>query len=159
MEGAATMVVDGMVVGQDYLEGLNVFDIDQVDLIKGVAASIFGMRGDGGAIVIFTKDGKTGYRDCLPYNPPPYAKSIMPLGIQSPIEFYVPQYKTPQPDVNPKPDLRTTIHRQPVLQTDANGKASFEFYTADADSSYTILIEGITPDGKIIHRKKKIERR
>jgi uncharacterized protein YfaS (alpha-2-macroglobulin family) len=69
------------------------------------------------------------------------------------------KYGGTQPESGNTPDLRTTIHWQPVLQTDANGKTSFECYTADAGSSYTILVEGITSDGKIIHQEKKIERR
>ncbi|MDR1116166.1 MAG: carboxypeptidase regulatory-like domain-containing protein [Tannerella sp.] len=84
----------------------------------------------------------------------PYIKYFMPLGFQRPSEFYVPKYDTPEK--NTKPDLRTTIHWQPNLTTDEEGKASFSFYTADAPSTYTVVIEGMAEDGKIVYQRDKI---
>ena len=57
------------------------------------------------------------------------------------------------------PDLRTTIHWQPVVQTDDAGVASFEFYTADDPASYTVKIEGLADDGNIISYEGKLWRR
>ena len=56
-------------------------------------------------------------------------------------------------------DMRTTIHWQPVIKTDSSGVASFDFYTADEPTSYTVAIEGLTEDGKIIRKEEKIRRR
>jgi hypothetical protein len=84
----------------------------------------------------------------------PHVKSVMPLGFQRPAGFYAPQYDTPAQ--NQKPDLRTTIHWQPSITTDEDGKASFSFYTADTPSTYTVTIEGMTADGKIVYRKDQI---
>ncbi|MDR2037341.1 MAG: carboxypeptidase regulatory-like domain-containing protein [Bacteroidales bacterium] len=84
----------------------------------------------------------------------PYIKYFMPLGFQKPSEFYVPEYDTPIK--NAKPDLRTTIHWQSNLTTDEEGKASFSFYTADDPSTYTVVIEGMTEDGKIVYQRDKI---
>jgi len=42
------------------------------------------------------------------------------------------------------------------VKADPLGVASFEFYTADEQTSYTMVIEGLTADGKIIHRKKTL---
>ena len=44
----------------------------------------------------------------------------------------------------------TTIHWQPVVQTDCFWVASFDFYTASEQISYTIVIEGLADDGSII---------
>ncbi len=84
----------------------------------------------------------------------PYIKYFMPLGFQKPSEFYAPEYDTPEK--NTKPDLRTTINWQPNLTTDEEGKASFSFYTADVPSTYTVVIEGITENGKIVYQRDKI---
>ena len=52
----------------------------------------------------------------------------------------------------------TTIHWQPVVQTDSQGVTSFEFYTADEPTTYTVIIEGLTVDGRIIHHERKLWR-
>jgi hypothetical protein len=154
--GQPALMVDGIFVEKDYIDAMNINDIAQVDLLKGVNASIFGMRGAGGIIAFFTKDGKSGRLQSP--NPPPYARTVMPLGIQRPAEFYAPGYDTRQPKAGGKPDVRKTVYWQPVLRTGADGKAAFEFYTSDTDSSCTVVIEGISSSGKIIRQKKKIGR-
>ena len=83
-----------------------------------------------------------------------FTKRIMPLGFQKPAEFYAPKYD--QPNQNIKPDLRTTIHWQPNLTTNEEGKASFKFYTADTPSTYTVVIEGVTDDGKVVYKRDKV---
>ena len=88
-----------------------------------------------------------------------HVKMLMPLGYQKPAEFYAPKYDTPGARDYGIPDLRTTIHWQPKVQTDDTGRAAFDFYTADAESNYTVVIEGVTDNGKIIYKKGKIERK
>ncbi|MFA6247145.1 MAG: hypothetical protein WC615_09390 [Mucilaginibacter sp.] len=55
-------------------------------------------------------------------------------------QFYKPRYtvnNTYDNQVN-----RTTIHWEPSLITDENGKATLSFYTADKPSTYTVNLEG-----------------
>jgi len=66
------------------------------------------------------------------------------------------KYDTPEKRDAQTPDLRTTIHWQPVVQTDSLGEASFEFYTADEKTSYMVVIEGLANDGKIIGQEVKL---
>ena len=80
----------------------------------------------------------------------------MPLGYQQPVAFYAPQYDTPEKRNAQTSDLRTTIHWQPVVQADNTGSASFEFYTADEQTSYTVIIEGLSDDGRIMRQEEKI---
>ena len=47
-------------------------------------------------------------------------------------------------------------YQQPVVQTNHRGVASFEFYTADETTSYTVIIEGLAHDGAIIWKKEKL---
>jgi hypothetical protein len=75
-----------------------------------------------------------------------------------PAEFYAPKYDQPEALNQPNPDLRTTIDWEPNVKTDSTGVASFSFYTADSETSYSVIIEGITSNGKIIHQEGKIMR-
>ncbi|MDR2039847.1 MAG: Plug domain-containing protein, partial [Bacteroidales bacterium] len=138
-------------------------DIAQVDLLSGSAAATFviphpkrydgdysdlGQPSPSHVISITTRRGTFNAKET------PYIKPVIPLGFQKPVEFYAPKYDTSTG--NPKPDLRTTIHWQPNITTDEYGKASFSFYTADTPSTYTVVIEGMTEDGKMIYKRDQI---
>jgi len=131
----------------DILKMLNINDIGKIDVLKdAVNTSIYGMRGGNGVIVIYTKRGEVN--SPLPsFN----IKSLTPLGYQLPIEFYSPKYDTQASLNSPTPDLRTTIFWKPNVITDEEGYAKLDFYTADDPSTYSVIIEGVSDDGKLIH--------
>ena len=119
--------------------------------MKGPEVASFGVNSTGGVIVITTKRGKEN----KPI-PSPHVKTLSPLGYQQPVEFYAPKYDTPGKRNAAGADFRTTIHWQPVVQINSEGKAAFEFYTADEQTSYTVIIEGISVDGRIIRMERKL---
>ena len=59
--------------------------------------------------------------------------------------FYTPVHVSPADDR--KPDLRTTIHWEPMLVTDENGKATVSYYNADPKTSIRVTIEGLSDKG------------
>jgi hypothetical protein len=151
----ALLIVDGVPCHISYLNMLSVHDIAQIDLLKSaINTSIFGLQGGGGVISIHTKIG--GHSSAISTNPF-HIKTITPLGYQQPAEFYAPKYETALERSHPKPDLRTTIHWQPVVNLNNSGEAMFEFYTADETASYTVTIEGVGSDGEIIQKTGKIK--
>jgi len=131
----------------DILNMLNINDIGKIDILKNVSnTAMYGMRGGNGVIVIYTKRGEI-------YSPLPSfnIKQLSPLGYQLPVEFYSPKYDTQESINNPKPDLRTTIYWKPDVLTDSEGNAELDFYTADDPGTYSIIIDGVSEDGKLIH--------
>ena len=46
-----------------------------------------------------------------------------------------------------KPDMRTTIHWEPMLVTDENGKATVSFYNAEPQTSVRVTVEGLSDKG------------
>jgi len=148
------LLIDDMTMPMiEMLDMIDVFNIAQIDVLKGGEAARFGMRGFGGAISVTTKSRTGTFISELPKF---HIRAYTPLGYQHPVEFYAPQYDTPEKrDAQPS-DLRTTIHWQPVVQTDDKGSASFEFYTADEQTSYTVIIEGLSDDGRIMRQEEKI---
>ena len=142
------------------LDMILIDNIVQIDVLKGGQVAIFGSRGMNGVISIYTKRADTDQPIAM--DSPSllfHIKSVLPLGYQKPIEFYAPKYDTPEKRNAQAPDLRTTIHWQPVVQTDSAGVASFEFYTADEQTSYTVVVEGLTDEGKIIRQERKLWRK
>ena len=55
------------------------------------------------------------------------------------------------------PDLRSTIFWKPDLILSEDGAVSFDFYTSDFPTTYSVVIEGISDDGIIIRQVEKIE--
>ena len=81
----------------------------------------------------------------------------MPLGYQEQAEFYSPRYETEESREIGPPDLRTTIYWNPDVKVSADGVASFDFYTADSPSDYSVVIEGITEDGMLIRSRSTLK--
>jgi len=77
----------------------------------------------------------------------PSITNITRTGFNKSREFYSPKYDKPE-DMS-MPDLRTTIYWNPYVNTDANGKASFDFFNADAPGNYRVVIEGINAAGQL----------
>jgi hypothetical protein len=54
-------------------------------------------------------------------------------------------------------DLRSTIHWEPNLITDENGKATVSFFSADKPADYTVIMEGTDLEGNIGYGRQKIK--
>jgi hypothetical protein len=99
-------------------------------------------------ITVTTRSGNSYYTRTSPnvvaYRPVPYC---------FPRQFYRPRYTvnsaTP---VEPRP----TIHWEPNLITDKNGKATLSFYAADKPGTYTVTIEGTDMNGNFGYQMSKI---
>ena len=83
---------------------------------------------------------------------------ITPLGYQVSKEFYSPAYETPEQQNEEKPDLRTTVYWNPDVRSNDEGDAEMLFYAADAETIYTVTVEGITDEGVLIRKTEKIKR-
>jgi len=153
--GAPLVVIDDMpyTAGdgesvEDILNMLDINDIAKIDVLKDISnTAIYGSRGGNGVIVVYTKKGEINTASRPSFN----IKQVMPLGYQLPVEFYSPKYDTQASISDPKPDFRTTIYWNPNVITDENGNAKLDFYTADDPATYSVIIEGINDEGKLIH--------
>ncbi|MDR2562602.1 MAG: TonB-dependent receptor plug domain-containing protein [Prevotellaceae bacterium] len=141
-------VIDDVIWEDFNIDGINVYDIDRIEVMKGAEAAIFGSRGAGGVIIISTKTGVVN-TNVIRFN----IKTIVPKGYKKEVEFYSPRYERPASGI----DRRTTIYWNPNIEL-SEGNAEFDFYTADANTSYSVVIEGITKDGRIIRTTKNISR-
>ena len=161
--GRPLVIIDGMYMEwpqemssryDSPLEMVSVHDVESIDVFKGPSAALFGVRGGNGVISITTRIGdSSGGAEKTSFN---YA-SINPIGYQKPVEFYSPKYDTPAAKNLSNPDYRTTIFWKPDIVVPEDGKASFEFYTSDFTTTYSVVIEGLSSDGKMIREVRKIE--
>lgn len=70
--------------------------------------------------------------------------------------FSSPVYNSDSLKGSPLPDFRNTLYWNPDLHTREDGNTSFEFYTADETGDYTVVVEGISPEGKTGFIYKKL---
>ncbi|MCX6220666.1 MAG: TonB-dependent receptor plug domain-containing protein [Bacteroidia bacterium] len=148
----AVLIVDDLMIGDYDIDEIDPFNIERIAVLKGTEASILGGDAAGGAVVITTKKGFVNKVISPVYN----MKEVTPFGYQKPAEFYSPRYETSEQRNNGQPDLRTTIYWNPNILVSSLGESVFDFYTADASTTYTMLIEGITSEGAIIHGINRI---
>jgi TonB-dependent SusC/RagA subfamily outer membrane receptor len=154
IRGSATppaIIIDDVIWDEVDLRDINILDVESIEIMKGAEAAILGTRGGGGAIIITTKTGEITPKKGVKFN----MKAIMPKGYRKDAEFYSPKYDAAEQSTGT--DRRTTIFWKPDVKISA-GEASFDFYTADSNSTYSVLIEGITDEGQIIRQISSISR-
>lgn len=73
--------------------------------------------------------------------------------------FRGPLYSSDSVKNSPLADFRNTLYWNPDLHTREDGNTSFEFYTSDDTGDYTVIVEGISPDGKsgFIYKKLLVQ--
>jgi TonB-dependent SusC/RagA subfamily outer membrane receptor len=139
-------LLDGMPVDADALASVSPCDVDNIDILKGAEAAIFGSRGSTGVIAILTKRGGNNYD----YSKDPVSGVTIQkrTGYNVAREFYAPKYDVSIPD-HVRPDFRSTLHWQPNVRTDAGGKASITYWNTDAKATMRIIAEGVSTQGLV----------
>ncbi|MDR1170542.1 MAG: Plug domain-containing protein, partial [Prevotellaceae bacterium] len=145
------IIVDDVIWEDVNLRDINILDVETIEIMKGAEAAILGSKGAGGAIILTTKTGNITPKKGVKFN----MKTIMPKGYRKDVEFYSPKYETE--DQMTGVDRRTTIFWKPNVKI-SEGNAVFDFYTADSNSTYSVIVEGITNAGQIIRTSGSIVR-
>ncbi|MFC4874545.1 TonB-dependent receptor plug domain-containing protein [Negadavirga shengliensis] len=143
-QGTPLFLLDGMPVDESILQSINQFDISRIEILKSPGnVGIYGGRGAGGVIALYTH---RGYPEEI--EEPETGDHIIVHrlgGFSKSRQFYSPRYD--QNQESSIPDDRTTIYWNPMVRTNAEGKARVTFYTADKSSLYRVIAEGISDTG------------
>ena len=147
----ALILIDG-VTFDGPVDDITPMDVEAIDIFKGATAAIFGSRGGNGVVSITTRRGEANQSTKSSLN----FISYSPIGYQNPVAYYAPKYDTPELKNLGIPDYRTTLFWKPDLVISDDGKASFDFYTSDFLTTYSVVIEGVSKNGIIIRQVQKI---
>lgn len=157
IRGAASFVaddkplylIDGSEVGEAQAASVRLGEIAFIDVLKNAdEAAIYGSRGANGVVSIYTRrDGSIGKTsNDVEKEVGTQGKGSLSLkhpGYYHARQFYVPTYDTP----SSKPDLRTTLHWQPILNFNELGQSTFGFFTADKATGFDVIVQGISEKG------------
>jgi hypothetical protein len=78
------------------------------------------------------------------------------LAFTLPKQFYSPKYTVKNKTLAIGTDMRSTLHWEPNVVTNAEGKATISFFSADKPGGYTVIMEGINLDGNIGYKRQTI---
>ena len=78
----------------------------------------------------------------------PHSTVIDYDGLQRQREFYSPVYDTKPKFESRLPDFRKLLYWSPDVQTNAKGEQEISFYSSDLPGTFTIVVQGISKDGK-----------
>jgi TonB-dependent SusC/RagA subfamily outer membrane receptor len=115
------------------IQSIPVEDIDRVEILKGPKASIYGSRGANGVVAVYTKRGQFILRGVIEFEM---------LGYSAPRVFYEPKYKP-----GAEPEDNYTVYWNPIILTNAAGKARVLFDKMKIAGNYRFDLQGISYSG------------
>ena len=134
------------------LDGVPIFNLDRVFLIDPLKVNKLDMVEREFYWGPITSNGvisMTSYKgDMAGFELDPRAVVLDYEGMQLQREFYSPTYETEQQQKSRMPDFRNVLYWSPNVNTDAQGKANFSFYTSDKTGKYRVVFQGLTKDGQ-----------
>jgi TonB-dependent receptor-like protein len=148
------VVMDGVILTlssdvKTFLQSVDPSIVDFIEILKGPQASMYGMQGAGGVILINT----TNVRKQVSQINSQGLSTIYPKGYFKEINFPFPDYDKKEIKKSSAPDKRATLYWNANVLTDKTGNATQYFFNADERAVYSIIIMGITENGNIISKK------
>ncbi len=171
--GAATeplLVVDGMPIPTDtadklpgsepspLLMALNRIDpsvVEFIEVLTGPEAAMYGSRGGNGVIIVNTRS-KLVIDDNSKANG---IRNLRLKGFQVPEPFEQRDYSVKEIRNSKIPDSRTLIFWSGDGLTDKEGRATIQFYTADAVATYLVTVTGVTANGVRFQQQIPVSRK
>ena len=103
--GAVLAMTLRPVPAPSFIQNMDTFTVERVEILKGGSAALYGSRGANGVILVYTKKG--GAED---YDPPPQPADFTIMGHAAQREFYSPKY-----DVSTQKKITFPIIGQPYI--------------------------------------------
>lgn len=149
--GTPQVYMDEMSSTTDMIATIPVSDVAYIKVFPPPFMGGIG-GGSGGAIAIYTRKGGDQKND----NAKGLSNNSV-SGYTAIRQFYSPDYDS-YSDENEKKDLRSTLYWNPsVVTVPGRNKVILKFYNNDITSSFRVIIEGMTKDGRLAHLEQVME--
>ncbi|MCZ6900016.1 MAG: hypothetical protein O7F74_07235 [Bacteroidetes bacterium] len=142
-------VIDGIATkNTDFFLSLKPSDLLTVKIVTDPYKLVrFGLMGKNGIVMVQTIKGDV--RE--PLDDP----SKLIEGLNRPVNFKTSDYSNAQD--HRRPDFRSTVHWNPSVKTDSNGKAMVEFFCSDDVGKLSIRIDGLASEGRPFSAEHDLE--
>ncbi len=141
------LLVDGHQYNSIQFLNLSPLEISHIEIFKGSSTSIFGVRGANGAIVAHSRRSSIAQRIIFEY---------ILSGYYTPRNFSE-TLTGKTPPFSDHPSYQHTIHWEPYVKFDQNGKKNIRLSLPDQVEELHFIMEGVDLDGKIIHYHKLLD--
>lgn len=142
------ILLDNLPISFNDLKQISPIDVASVEVLKGPDASIYGVRGANGVVIVHMRTAKE-YRNINPNEEQP-SKPLRILSFQKAREFYVPAYET----WNNKPqdyNVPRSVYWRPLITIDSTGVATVKIKKRPEVTDFITSIEGIATDGSVLY--------
>ncbi len=149
--GTPQIYLDEVPADANMISSVSVSDIAYVKVLR---PPFFGGAGGGanGAIAIYTRRGND-----VKAEPGKGLNNNLVRGYTLMKEFYSPNYSSITNN-DDKKDIRTTLYWNPLVITNHdNNKVTLTFYNNDISQAFSVVIEGMTNDGRLVHLENVME--
>jgi hypothetical protein len=140
---------------KEFLDGILAEDVKGIEVMSNpqynnryksqydwkISSSLSMISADFAYVEVTTYSGNGAY-----LKTPPGVYLHKPMSYVNTAAFYRPKYTV---KTSPLSDFRSTIHWEPDIITDKDGKAIVSFYSADRPGTYSIIMEGSDMKGNI----------
>lgn len=143
--------INGTIYTYNDVQGIDVADLESVQVLRSFNSLAEKATYKNILIAINYKRGKSFFSSSNPN-----IIRFMPKGYAKKMEFYQPKYEVDAIRNNLTPDWRSTIYWQAAINTNEAGEAECSFWTADRNSPYCFVLEGIGEQGTICRYEETI---
>jgi hypothetical protein len=138
---------------KDFLQSLDPYSIDFIELLMGPLTALYGVEGAGGVILVNTVHKS---KEVAQVNAQGMT-ILYPKGYVGQVDFPIANYDKKDAKRPPYPDQRSTLCWSANLLTDAKGNARLNFFTPHEQSTYLATVFGITENGDLVSKKLQIK--
>jgi len=146
--------LNGMPIDEASLNSIQTAEIEAIEIfLRDDMGTVSRMYQNDGVVSIMTKKDERPKQPRMSLAqieallPKTNVIQMQPLGYVKERQFYAPKYDTPESkNTN---DYRTTIYWNPDVVPDASGNALLDFYNADGNGRYKVVVEGQDAAGNI----------
>lgn len=146
------LYINGNISDISNIDNYDIKYVERLAFVDGKAAYMLGLHAPAGAILM--EVSQEGLSQAVTSDA---MARVLVKACNKPDAFFKPKYVTAESRVTGQPDNRSTITWEPYIRTDDNGNALVWFYTADRDSTYDVVMEGITDDGELLRKVDQIK--
>ena len=145
--------LNGMPIDENTLNSIVPMEIEAIEIFNrddlGTVSRLY--QNDGVVSIITKKEKPKGPRMTMAQIeallPKANVVDLYPLGYIKERKFYTPKYDTDQSKSTN--DYRTTVYWNPDVLLDEKGAISLDYFNADGNGKYKVVVEGIDNAGRI----------